>query len=153
MFQLEKPIVFFDLESTGVDVATARIVEISCLKLHTDGREEVVTQRVNPLVPIPEEAAAVHGIRNDDVIGCPTFAQIAAGVQAFFMGCDIGGFNSTRYDVPLLVEEFLRCGIDLDLSTTNMVDSQIIFHKNEPRDLVSALSFYCNQTLEGAYAA
>lgn len=153
MIQLKRPIVFFDLETTGVDVAKDRIVEISCLKINTDYTEEVRTQRVNPLIPIPEGASAVHGITDKAVANCPTFAQIAQAIYGYIKDCDLGGFNNIRFDVPLLVEEFLRCGVEVDFTKVSVVDASIIFTKHEPRDLASALSFYCGKELEGAHAA
>lgn len=153
MIQLNRPIVFFDLETTGVSITQDRIVEISCLKVSPDGSRDGKTQRINPLMPIPEEASAVHGITDADVASCPTFRQLASGLWDFIKDCDLGGFNNIRFDVPLLAEEFGRVGMAPDFGSINIVDAQIIFHKNEPRDLSSALRFYCDRDMVGAHAA
>lgn len=146
---LNNPIVFFDLETTGTNVQHDRIVEISCVKVYPNGKEEMKSKRLNPEMHIPEEATAVHHITDDDVKDQPTFRQVAKSLKQFFEGCDIAGFNSNRFDVPVLVEEFHRAGIDFDLSRRKLVDVQNIYHKLEPRTLVAAYKYYCGKDLEG----
>lgn len=150
---LNRPIVFFDLETTGVDVANDRIVEISILKLHPDGKKEVKTRRVNPQMPIPQGASEVHGIYDKDVAEEPTFKAIAKSLAQFIGNSDLAGFNSNKFDVPLLVEEFLRVGVDFDIDSRNLVDVQNIFHKLEQRTLVAAYKFYCDKELINAHSA
>lgn len=150
---LKNPIVFFDIESTGLDIARDRIVEISAVKVMPDGREEIKTKRINPTIPISPEAQAVHGISNEDVKDCPVFKQIAKSLAQWMEGCDIGGYNSIKFDIPLLAEEFLRAGVDFDFRKRKLVDVQNIFHKMEQRTLVAAYRFYCNKDLEQAHSA
>ena len=150
---LKRPIIFFDLETTGVDTAHDRIVEISMIKLMPDGEEIVRTRRINPEMPIPADATAVHGITDEDVKNEATFAQIAKSLAQFIQGCDFGGFNSNRFDLPMLAEEFLRVGVDVDLKKHRFVDVQNIFHKMEQRTLVAAYKFYCDKNLEDAHSA
>lgn len=150
---LKNPIVFFDIESTGLDIARDRIVEISAVKVMPDGREEIKTKRVNPTIPISPEAQAVHGISNEDVKDCPVFKQIAKSLAQWMEGCDIGGYNSIKFDIPLLAEEFLRAGVEFDFRKRKLVDVQNIFHKMEQRTLVAAYRFYCNKDLEQAHSA
>ena len=150
---LKRPIVFFDLETTGVDTSKDRIVEISMIKVMPDGSKDVKTRRVNPEMPIPAEATAVHGITDEDVKNEPTFRQLAKSLAQFIQGCDFGGFNSNRFDLPLLVEEFLRVGVDVDLKRRKFVDVQTIFHKKEQRTLVAAYKFYCDKDLTDAHSA
>lgn len=150
---LKNPIVFFDLETTGTNIVKDRIVEISYLKVFPNGKKEVKTRRLNPEMPIPAEATAIHGITNDDVRDCSTFKQIAKSLADQIEGCDLAGFNSSRFDVPLLVEEFLRANVDIDLTKRKLIDVQVIFHKKEPRTLEAAYRFYCNKTLEDAHSA
>ena len=150
---LKRPIVFFDLETTGVDTAKDRIVEVSMIKIMPDGEEIVRTRRINPQMHIPEQATAIHGITDDDVKDCPTFAQVAKPMAQFIDGCDFGGFNSNRFDLPMLVEEFLRAGVDVDFRRRRFVDVQNIFHKMEQRTLVAAYKFYCDKNLEEAHSA
>ncbi len=150
---LKRPIVFFDLETTGVDTSKDRIVEISMIKVMPDGSKDVRTRRVNPEMHIPEEATDIHGISDEDVKNEPTFRQIAKSLAQFIQGCDFGGFNSNRFDLPLLVEEFLRVGVDVDLKRHKFVDVQNIFHKKEQRTLVAAYKFYCDKDLEDAHSA
>lgn len=150
---LKRPIVFFDLETTGVDTSRDRIVEISMIKVNPDGSEEVRTRRLNPKMPIPPESTAVHGITDEDVKDCPTFARIAKSLEEFLQGCDFGGFNSNRFDLPVLVEEFLRAGIDVDFKRRRFIDVQNIFHKKEQRTLVAAYKFYCDRDLNDAHSA
>ena len=150
---LKNPLVFFDLETTGVNIVRDRIVEISILKILPNGTKEVKTKRINPEVPIPAEATAIHGISDEDVKDCPTFKQVAKSLANQIEGCDLAGFNSSRFDVPLLVEEFLRAGVDIDLSKRKFIDVQVIFHKKEPRTLEAAYKFYCDKTLDNAHSA
>ena len=147
---LKRPIVFFDLETTGVDTAKDRIVEISMVKVMPDGEQIVKTRKLNPGMHIPAEATAIHGITDEDVRDCPTFAQVAKSLEQFIRGCDFGGFNS---DLPVLVEEFLRAGVDVDFKRRRFVDVQNIFHKKEQRTLVAAYKFYCDKDLEDAHSA
>ena len=151
--KLKRPIIFFDLETTGVETARDRIVEISMVKVGVDGQKHVKTRRINPEMPIPAEATAVHGITDEDVKGEPTFKQIAKSLAQFIEGCDFGGFNSNRFDLPVLVEEFMRAGVDVDFKRRKYVDVQNIFHKKEQRTLVAAYKFYCDKDLENAHSA
>ena len=151
--KLERPVVFFDLETTGTNILNDRIVELSAVKLMPDGNRVVKTVRVNPTIPIPEEASAVHHIYDEDVADKPTFAAYSKSIAQFFSGCDIAGFNSNRFDVPLLDQEFERAGIDFDFEGVRFIDVQTIFHKKEPRTLVAAYKFYCDKELEDAHSA
>lgn len=151
--KLKRPIVFFDLETTGVDTATDRIVEISLVKIGVDGTKSVKTRRINPEMHIPESATEVHGITDEDVKDEPTFRQIAKSLAAYIEGCDFGGFNSNRFDLPMLVEEFMRAGVDVDFRKRKFVDVQTIFHRKEQRTLVAAYKFYCGKDLENAHSA
>ncbi len=150
---LERPLVCFDLETTGLNPTEDRIIEICCIKVHPDGKREVKTRRVNPERPISEEASEITGISDADVADEPTFKQMAKGIYNFFKGCDISGYNILRFDLRVLNEEFKRAGITFDVSETKLIDVQRIFHKKEPRTLEAALRFYCNKDLEGAHAA
>lgn len=151
--KLRRPIVFLDLEITGVDPAKDRIVEVSLVKVQPDGSEEVKTRRINPGMPIPPESTQVHGITDDDVKDEPRFEQIAKSLAAYIEGCDLAGYNSNKFDIPVLAEEFLRAGVDVDLKKRKFVDVQTIFHKMEQRTLVAAYRFYCDRELEGAHSA
>lgn len=151
--KLEKPIVFFDLETTGVNIATDRIVEISILKVFPNGNKESKTWLVNPEVEIPKEAAEIHGITNEKVVTEPTFKELAPEVSKMIEGCDLAGFNSNRFDIPLLAEELMRAGIDFDMNDRKAVDVQTIFHKKEQRTLSAGYQFYCGKELEGAHGA
>lgn len=151
--KLKRPIVFFDLETTGVDTSRDRIVELSLVKIMPDGERIIKTRRLNPEMPIPPEATAVHHITDEDVKDCPTFRQVAKSLAQFLEGCDFGGFNSNRFDLPVLVEEFLRAGVDVDFKRRHFVDVQNIFHKMEQRTLVAAYKFYCDKDLEAAHSA
>lgn len=151
--QLRRPVVFFDLETTGLNLLTDRIVEISALKLMPSGETVRRTRRVNPGIPIPAESTAVHGITDEMVASEPPFRQIAREVAQFFTGCDIAGFNSTRFDVPMLDQEFQRADVDFDFSRARFIDVQTIFHKKEPRNLVAAYRFYCGKDLTEAHTA
>lgn len=150
---LTKPIVFFDLETTGTNITSDRIVEISYIKVFPDGREESKTMRINPERHIPEEVTRVHHISDADVADQPTFKEVSHQLAQVFTGSDIAGYNSNRFDVPLLVEEFLRVGINIDLSKCRFVDVQTIFHKMEQRTLSAAYQFYCGKDLDGAHSA
>lgn len=150
---LKRPIVFFDLETTGINIVKDRVVEISYLKVYPNGTEEQKAYRINPEMPIPAEATAVHHITDDDVKDKPTFKQFAAQLAQVFVGCDLGGFNSNKFDIPLLAEEFERAGVDFDFSHCRFIDVQVIFHKMEKRTLTAAYKFYCNKDLDGAHSA
>ena len=150
---LKNPIVFFDLETTGINIMTDRIVEIAIIKVSPNGKEEVKSHRVNPEIPIPDVSSQIHGIYDDDVKDCPTFKQLAKQLASFMEGCDIGGYNSNKFDIPLLAEEFLRAGVDFEMRKRRFVDVQTIFHKMEKRDLTAAYKFYCNKDLVGAHGA
>ena len=150
---LANPLVFLDLETTGINISKDRIVEISILKVYPDGTEESRTRRINPEMPIPVEATAIHGITDEDVIGCPKFREIAKSLVSLIEGCDLAGFNSNRFDIPLLAEEFLRADVDIDLNKRKFVDVQTIFHKMEQRTLSAAYKFYCEKDLELAHSA
>lgn len=151
--KLHKPLCIFDLETTGTNVSKDRIVEICILKVNPDASRESKTWLVNPEMPIPKEASAVHGISDNDVKNAPTFREIAPKIMDMIQGADLGGFNSNRFDVPLLAEELLRAGVDFDLNKIKLVDAQVIFHKMEPRNLSAAYRFYCDKDLEGAHSA
>lgn len=151
--KLKRPIVFFDLETTGVDTATDRIVEISLVKIGVDGSKSVKTRRINPEMHIPKEATEVHGITDEDVKDEPTFRQIAKSLAQYIEGCDFGGFNSNRFDLPMLVEEFMRAGVDVDFRKRKFIDVQNIFHRKEQRTLVAAYKFYCDKDLANAHSA
>ena len=150
---LKNPIIFLDLETTGIDIVKDRIVELSLVKVMPDGTKEVKTRRINPGMPIPEAATAIHGITDDDVKDCPRFEQVAKSLAAYIKGSDLGGYNSNRFDIPMLAEEFLRAGVDIDLKKRKFVDVQTIFHKKEQRTLSAAYKFYCDSDLEGAHSA
>jgi len=150
---LEKPIVFFDLETTGVQVAKDRIVEISILKVFPNGNKESKTWLVNPTIPIPEATTAIHGISNEKVANEPTFDQLSLEISDLIHNCDLAGFNSNKFDIPLLAEEFLRVGIDFNMENRKAIDIQNIFHKLEQRTLVAAYKFYCNKDLTNAHSA
>lgn len=150
---LQKPLVVFDLETTGINIATDRIVEISILKVHPDGKKESLTKRCNPEIPIPLEASEVHGIYDVDIIDYQKFSELAPEIYNFMKDSDLAGYNSNRFDVPLLMEEFLRVGINIDFSQSKFIDVQTIFHKMEQRTLVAAYKFYCQKELENAHSA
>lgn len=150
---LTRPLVFFDLETTGTNITHDRIVEISIVKVMPDGTDTERTRRINPGMPIPAEATAVHHITDADVANEPSFKHIAKSLAEMFKDCDIAGFNSNRFDIPLLLEEFNRAGINLDLSRTRFIDVQTIFHKKEQRTLSAAYRFYCGKNLDDAHSA
>ncbi|MEH0007709.1 MAG: 3'-5' exonuclease [Flavobacteriales bacterium] len=151
--KLTRPLCIFDLETTGTQLAKDRIVEISILKVYPNGNEESHTWLVNPEMPIPQQAAQVHGITDEDVADKPTFKELAPEIASLLEGSDLGGYNSNRFDVPLLAEEFLRVGKDFNLDRHKLVDAQVIFFKKEPRNLSAAYAFYCDKELSGAHSA
>ena len=153
MLELTKPLAFFDLETTGVNVAQDRIVEISIIKLNPDGSEDTLTELVNPGMPIPAESAAIHGITDDKVANKRNFKEQAEAIKAFIGDADLSGYNCLKFDVPLLMEEFLRNDIDFSMKNRKVVDVQNIFHKMEKRTLVAAYKFYCNKNLADAHSA
>jgi DNA polymerase-3 subunit epsilon len=150
---LKNPLLFFDIESTGLSVATDRIVEISAVKIMPNGDQEIKTRRLNPTIPISPEAQAIHGISNEDVANCPTFKEVAKSLANWMSGCDFAGYNSTKFDIPMLAEEFIRAGVDFDFRKRKLVDVQNIFHKMEQRTLGAAYKFYCGKVLENAHSA
>ncbi|HMN32931.1 MAG: 3'-5' exonuclease [Chitinophagaceae bacterium] len=150
---LTNPIACIDLETTGTSITQDRIVEISIVKLFPDGNKEIKTRRMNPTIPIPNQASQVHGIYDDDVKAEPTFRELANGIKKYLENCDLCGFNSNKFDIPILTEEFLRVGIDVDFRERKLVDVQQIFFKKEPRNLSAAYKLYCNKSLENAHSA
>ena len=150
---LTKPLVIFDLETTGLDLVKDRIIQISYIKVHPNGKEERGNELINPEKPIPEEVIALTGISNDDVKDKPTFKQIAQSLADMFVGSDFAGFNSNHFDIPLLAEEFLRAGIDFDFTKCRLIDAQTIFHKMERRNLAAAYKFYCGRKMEEDFEA
>ncbi len=153
MLQLNKPIAFIDLETTGINLGTDRIVEIAIVKILADGTKSIKRKLVNPGKPIPKGSSDVHGITDDMVKDAPVFKQVAQELKQMLDGCDFGGYNSNRFDIPLLMEEFLRADVEFDMRNRRLLDVQNIFHKMEPRTLSAAYRFYCNKTLEGAHGA
>lgn len=151
--KLKKPIIFFDLETTGLSITHDRIVQLSYIKVHPNGQEDEGNLYINPEIHIPAETTAVHHITDEMVADKPTFKQLAGQLKQVFVGSDLAGYNSNRFDVPMLVEEFLRAGVKLDLKNTRLVDVQSIFYKKEPRTLVAAYRFYCGKELDGAHSA
>ncbi len=150
---LTRPIAFLDLETTGINVGNDRIVEICIIKVSKDGNTETRTERVNPTIPIPAQSTAIHGITDEDVRDKPTFAELAPSLAQFIGSADLSGYNAIKFDIPLLVEEFLRAELDFDLKNRRIVDVQNIFHKMEPRTLSAAYKFYCNKELTNAHSA
>jgi DNA polymerase-3 subunit epsilon len=150
---LLRPIVFLDLETTGLNLAADRIVEIALLKVDQEGKKVVKRKLINPEKPIPAEVSAIHGITDDMVRDAPTFRQIANEVKQFLEGADLGGYNSNKFDWPLLMEEFLRAGLDFDIDGRRLLDVQKIYHQMEPRNLSAAYKFYCSKELENAHSA
>ena len=153
LLQLKNPVIVLDLETTGMNIVTDRIVEIALLKVNIDGSEEEKLMRINPEIPIPPEVSQIHGIYDEDVKGEPTFRQVAKTLAKFMEGCDLCGFNSNRFDIPMLAEEFLRADVDVDLKKHKFIDVQAIFHKMEKRTLAAAYKFYCNRELVDAHSA
>jgi DNA polymerase-3 subunit epsilon len=153
LLKLKNPVVVLDLETTGMNIVTDRIVEIALLKINIDGSEEEKLMLINPEMPIPPEVSQIHGITDDDVKDKPAFREVAKTLAKFIEGCDLCGFNSNRFDIPLLAEEFLRADIDIDLKKHKFIDVQAIFHKMEKRTLAAAYKFYCNRELVDAHSA
>ncbi|MFZ2284780.1 MAG: exonuclease domain-containing protein [Lutibacter sp.] len=151
--KLQKPIIFFDLETTGINIAKDRIVEISILKVFPNGNKESKTWLVNPEMEIPKEASDIHGITNEKVAAEPTFNELALQVSELIEGCDLAGFNSNRFDIPLLAEEMLRANVDFSMKNRVSIDVQVIFHKKEERTLSAGYQFYCGQNLDNAHSA
>jgi DNA polymerase-3 subunit epsilon len=151
--QLARPIAFFDLETTGVNLATDRIIEVAIIKILPDGTRQVKRKLINPGIPIPAETTAIHGITDEMVKDAPSFKQCGNELKQFIENCDMGGYNSNRFDIPILMEEFLRAGMEVDLSTRKMVDVQHIFYKMEPRTLTAAYKYYCDKELVDAHSA
>lgn len=151
--QIHRPLVFFDLETTGINTTTDRIIEIYLIKVMPDGSEDHKRYLINPGIPIPAQASAIHGIYDKDVADQPTFAEIARELSGYLDNCDFAGFNSNRFDFPMLVEEFLRYNIDFDIENRKFIDVQRIFHVLEPRNLAAALRFYCGKDLVNAHSA
>jgi DNA polymerase III subunit epsilon len=150
---LSRPLAFLDLETTGINISTDRIVEIAIVKINIDGTKQVKRKLINPQMPIPAGATEVHGITDDMVKEAPTFKQVANEIKQFIEGCDLGGYNSNRFDIPMLIEEFLRAGIDFSVEGKKFVDVQKVFHLMEQRTLSAAYKFYCNKSLDGAHSA
>ncbi|MGG6545649.1 UNVERIFIED_CONTAM: 3'-5' exonuclease [Prevotella sp. 15_C9] len=153
LLNLTKPLIVFDLETTGLDLVKDRIIQISYIKVHTDGKEERENIFINPEKEIPTEVEQLTGISNERVADAPTFKEKAAELASKFMGCDFAGFNSNRFDVPMLAEEFLRAGVDFDFSKSKLIDAQNIFHKMERRNLAAAYEFYCGRKMEEDFHA
>ncbi len=153
MLQLKKPLAFIDLETTGVNPGTDRIVEIAIVKILPDGTKSVKCKRINPGMPIPKSSSDIHGITDEMVKDVPTFKQVAQELKQMLDGCDFAGYNSNRFDIPLLMEEFLRAEVDFDMKNRKLLDVQNIFHKMEPRTLTAAYKFYCSKSLDGAHSA
>ena len=151
--KLKRPIVFIDLETTGISVSNDRIVEISLLKISPDGKEQWITTRINPEIPIPPQTTEIHGISDKDIADAPTFREVAKNLVLFLEGCDIAGYNSMKFDIPLLAEEFLRTDTDFNFTKRKYVDVQVIFHKKEQRTLAAAYQFYCNKELKEAHSS
>ncbi len=151
--QLERPLAFIDLETTGVNVSTDRIVEIAMVKISPDGTKLVKRKLINPLMPIPVGASEIHGITDEMVKNAPSFKMVANEVKQFVENCDLAGYNSNRFDIPMLIEEFLRAGIEFSTDGIKLVDVQKVFHMMEQRTLGAAYKFYCNKVLEGAHGA
>jgi DNA polymerase-3 subunit epsilon len=150
---LKRPIAFIDLETTGINVSTDRIVELSVLKISPNGKEEWMSTRVNPEMAIPPKTTAIHGISDEDVANSPTFIEVAKKLAVFLEGCDLAGYNAIKFDIPVLAEEFLRVNIDFNFRKRRYIDVQVIFHKKEQRTLSAAYQFYCKKDLEDAHSS
>ncbi len=150
---LKRPIAFLDLETTGINVTNDRIVELSVLKISPNGKEEWMSTRVNPEIPIPPKTTAIHGITDADVANAPVFREVAKNLTAFLEGCDLAGFNAVKFDIPVLAEEFLRANIDFNFRKRKYIDVQVIFHKKEQRTLSAAYQFYCEKSLVDAHSS
>jgi len=151
--KLKRPVAFLDLETTGINVSSDRIVELSILKITPNGKEEWMSTRINPEIPIPAKSTAIHGITDSDVANAPTFKEVAKNLAAFIEGCDLAGYNAIKFDIPVLAEEFLRINIDFNFRKRRYVDAQVIYHKKEQRTLSAAYQFYCNKELKGAHGS
>jgi DNA polymerase-3 subunit epsilon len=150
---LKRSLAFIDLETTGINVSTDRIVELSVLKISPNGKEEWMSTRVNPEMPIPAKTTAIHGIKDEDVANSPIFKEVAKKLALFLEGCDLAGYNAIKFDIPVLAEEFLRVNIDFDFTKRRYIDVQVIFYKKEQRTLTAAYQFYCKKNLEGAHGS
>ena len=150
---LKKPVVFLDLETTGINISTDRIVEISLLKVSPGGKEQLLTLRINPEMPIPPKVTAIHGITDEDVADKPVFREVAKQIANFMEGCDLAGYNSIKFDMPVLAEEFMRAEVDFNFRKRKYIDVQVIYHKKEPRTLSAAYNFYCGKELVNAHSA
>ncbi len=150
---LKRPLVFLDIEATGLNIGSDRIVEIALLKISANGKKDSKVFKINPTIPIPEEVSKIHGIYDKDVVSCPTFCELSKELNSFIGGCDLAGYNSNKFDIPMLIEEFTRCDIHFDLSSRKLIDVQNIFHKMEQRTLAAAYMFYCNKSLVNAHTA
>ena len=150
---LKRPLAFIDLETTGINVSTDRIVELSVLKISPNGKEDWMSTRVNPEMAIPPKTTAIHGIKDEDVVNSPTFREVARKLAAFLEGCDLAGYNAIKFDIPVLAEEFLRVNIDFNFRKRRYIDVQVIFYKKEQRTLAAAYQFYCKKELEGAHGS
>jgi len=150
---LTRPLAFIDLETTGVNLAVDRIVEIAIVKISNDGTRQVKRKLINPLIPIPKTSSDIHGITDDMVKDAPTFKQVANEYKQFLENCDLAGYNSNRFDLPMLMEEFLRAGLEFNISDKKLIDVQRIYHMLEPRTLSAALKFYCDKNLDNAHSA
>ncbi len=150
---LKRPLVFLDIEATGLNIGSDRIVEIALLKISVNGKKDSKVFRINPTIPIPDEVSKIHGIYDKDVASCPTFCDLSKELNSFIGGCDLAGYNSNKFDIPMLIEEFTRCDIHFDLSSRKLIDVQNIFHKMEQRTLAAAYLFYCNKSLVNAHTA
>ena len=153
MLQLKRPIAFIDLETTGVSLSADRIIEIAIIKILPDGSRQVKRKLINPEMPIPLSSTEIHGITDKMVKDAPTFKQVGNEIKMFIENCDLGGYNSNRFDIPILMEEFLRTGMDVDLSSRKMIDVQHIFYTMEPRTLTAAYKFFCEKELTEAHSA
>src|SRR6187397_1999114 len=153
MLQLTKPLAFIDVETTGVNLATDRIIEIAIIKVLPDGKRSIKRKLINPRMPIPKQSSDVHGITDEMVKDAPAFKEVAHELKQMLDGCDIAGYNSNRFDIPLLMEEFLRAQVEFDMKGRKLIDVQKIFHQMEQRTLSAAYKFYCNKNLEGAHSA
>jgi DNA polymerase-3 subunit epsilon len=153
MLQLKKPLAFIDLETTGTNLGTDRIIEIAIVKILPDGTKSIKRKVINPEIPIPQSSTDVHGFTDGIVKDAPVFKQVAQELKQMLDGCDIAGYNSNRFDIPMLMEEFLRAGVEFDMKGRRLVDVQKVFHQMEQRTLSAAYKFYCNKTLESAHSA
>jgi DNA polymerase III subunit epsilon len=153
LLNLKRSIAFIDLETTGINIASDRIVEISVLKIGPDGKEEWMVSRINPEMPIPPKSTAIHGITDSDVISSPTFREVAKNLASFLEGCDLAGYNALKFDIPVLAEEFLRVNVDFNFRKRKYVDVQVIFFKKEQRTLSAAYQFYCNKSIKNAHSS